>query len=106
LAVTGASETGGYVTVTVYEPTIGSFPTNNTNGESNALVVTSADGATVDCTDLPGGDGSINVSAFTTLMGGTVSGTFSGTVLECEPSIGGGSTASLADGSFSCAANE
>ena len=106
LAVTGASETGGYVTVTVYEPTIGSFPTNNTNGESNALVVTSADGATVDCTDLPGGAGSINVSAFTTLMGGTVSGTFSGTVLECEPSIGGGSTASLADGSFSCAANE
>jgi hypothetical protein len=106
LAVTGASETGGYVTVTVYEPTIGSFPTNNTNGESNALVVTSADGATVDCTDLPGGAGSINVSAFTTSTGGTVSGTFSGTVLECEPSIGGGSTASLADGSFSCAANE
>ncbi|MGA7741897.1 MAG: hypothetical protein WCE40_08675 [Polyangia bacterium] len=46
------------------------------------------------------------MSAFTTSTGGTVSGTFSGTVLECEPSIGGGSTASLADGSFSCAANE
>ena len=37
--------------------------------------------------------------------GGRVSGTFSGTVIECLPSMGGPSI-SLAGGSFSCAANE
>lgn len=104
LNVTGASQTAGYVTLTVYEPTIGSFPT--TSGESNGLVVTPAGTAIIDCTDLPGADGSINLTAFTTSTGGTVSGTFSGTVVECSPAQGGGTSVTLDNGSFSCGANQ
>ena len=92
--------------VDVYEPTTGSFPANNTTGESNSLSVTLAGTSVIDCTDLPGADGSINLTAFTTSTGGTVSGTFSGTVVECSPAQGGGASVTLDNGSFSCQANE
>jgi len=45
------------------------------------------------------------VSAFTTSTGGTVSGTFSGTVLDCSGQ-GAGATVTLDNGSFSCQVNE
>ncbi len=106
LTVTAVAGTGESVAVDVYEPTTGSFPANNTTGLSNSLSVTLAStGSTIDCTDVPGAGGTINVSAFTTSTGGTVAGTFSGTVSDCS-SQGGGATVTLDDGSFSCQVNE
>jgi hypothetical protein len=109
--VTGAGPggAGGVVSVTigVYEPSAGgTFPANNTTGESNTInaVATDGSGDATYCTDIPGGAGSINLNTFATSMGGNVSGTFSGTVVECMPM--GGSTITLASGSFSCMANE
>jgi hypothetical protein len=106
LTITAVVGTGESVAVDVYEPTTGSFPANNTTGSSNSLSVTLAStGSTIDCTDVPGAGGTINVSAFTTSTGGTVAGTFSGTVSDCS-SQGGGATVTLDDGSFSCQVNE
>lgn len=106
MTVTGAIDTGESVSINVYEPAAGSFAANNTTGSSNGLTVTLAGGAAINCSDIPGADGIINVSMFTASTGGTISGTFSGTVSECSPAVGGGAAVSLVDGSFSCQANE
>ena len=106
MTVTGAIDTGESVSINVYEPAAGSFAANNTTGSSNGLTVTLAGGAAINCSDIPGADGIINVSVFTASTGGTISGTFSGTVSECSPAVGGGVAVSLVDGSFSCQANE
>ena len=107
LAVSAAIDTGELVSVLVYQPAAGSFPANNTTGASNGLAVTLPGSTAITyCTDLLNADGNINLSAFTTSLGGTISGTFSGTVVECFPAQGGGITVTLDNGSFSCGANQ